>query len=523
VTVLIQVAIDSVLLHCKLSNPTTRLRLPSLNSFRTLPSLTPNPTGASVVTSSTPSYHPLSRTLRTLSPARMSTVSRAPSYRTEDFPGAFPELTPRMPHNRPLPPPSNNSEPPAYSLTPDFAGGETIVEQGPRWPFQRAHEPFMHPPSPERPLSPTTDLARDFYAAGAEPSRLGTLTDFDDYVEQSLRRSTLPDLFPEHQLSLMSDLSRDFYAAGAELSFLPGTPTEFDDDVERSLRRSSWPDLSPERPLSLMSDFSQNFYAAGDEPLFSLGAPPDVEQGPLSDFSQDFYATDAEPSFFPGNPTDFEDDFDDDVEQGPRNSPSPNLFPERPLSPMSESAPDLYDVDAEPLFRGSPTSCPSAASTSSGAGSTPLPARDRYPTTLCPKCEPRSPSSDSLAHSPRVPFSFTDERRQYHGLRELRPVAPVPQVLGPPRLEPWGQTILAALRVRDSDVARSSARCPRLSLHGRAPSLLIHARCRRSHPPACLFLLAHHLRSSMGGSAGSAAGTAPFLFIDELPCMTCVD
>ncbi|KAH8993014.1 hypothetical protein EDB92DRAFT_1796773 [Lactarius akahatsu] len=136
----------------------------------------------------------------------MSTVSSAPSYQTvvgsgahsddEDAPEALPELPPRLPSRGPpnQPPsslsiPSNNtgssrsippslpprpvsaappspsspppndflppdfppdaipeSAPPAYSLTPDVGGGETVVEQGPRRPFQRAPEPFVQPP-----------------------------------------------------------------------------------------------------------------------------------------------------------------------------------------------------------------------------------------------------------------------------------------------------------------------------------------------------------------------------------------
>ncbi|KAH9018003.1 hypothetical protein EDB84DRAFT_1276362 [Lactarius hengduanensis] len=143
----------------------------------------------------------------------MSTVSSAPSYQTvvgpgahsddEDAPEALPELPPRLPSRGPpnQPPsslsiPSNNTgssrsippslpprpvsaappspsspppndfpppdfppdaiPPPAYSLTPDVGGGETVVEQGPRRPFQRAPEPFVQPrpPPPSGPYPP---------------------------------------------------------------------------------------------------------------------------------------------------------------------------------------------------------------------------------------------------------------------------------------------------------------------------------------------------------------------------------
>ena len=184
----------------------TRPQLSFYNPFRT-PLLTPNLTGASV-TSSAPSYHtalPFSHTLLTPTPTGMSTVSRAPSYQTvaeadshsddEDVPEVLPELTPRMPSRQitsspPQTPPSSpppfdlppdltpddipESAPPAYSLTPNVGGGETIVEQGPRRPFQRAPEPTQPtqpppPPPTERPPSQMSDFARDFYAAGTEP------------------------------------------------------------------------------------------------------------------------------------------------------------------------------------------------------------------------------------------------------------------------------------------------------------------------------------------------------------------
>jgi hypothetical protein len=209
----------------KMSDPSTRPAASSHNPFRT--SLTPNPTGTST-TSRTPSYQtalPFSHTSLTPTPTGMSNVSTAPTYQTvpepgahsddEDAPEALPDLTPRLPSRHPsnqppasnnsggsqsappslpprlpprdsLPPPSSpppidilrdlppddipESAPPAYSVTPDIGGGETVVEQGPRRPFQRAPAPFVQPPPPaaypplgppgsypERPLSQLSD------------------------------------------------------------------------------------------------------------------------------------------------------------------------------------------------------------------------------------------------------------------------------------------------------------------------------------------------------------------------------
>jgi len=199
-------------------------QLSTHNPFRT-PVVTPNPTGASSV----PPY----------SSVLPSSVSSPPSYSDphsdDESPEALPDLTPRIPSARPsrlaaqntglppsLPPrsssstpapplPSNGSydpppdlptdgipetAPPAYSVTPNVSGGELVVEQGPRRPFQRAPEPllqlppqqeqvqqqqlqppqpqpprFAPPPvspgsSPVRPQSQLSDFAQDFYSAG---------------------------------------------------------------------------------------------------------------------------------------------------------------------------------------------------------------------------------------------------------------------------------------------------------------------------------------------------------------------
>ena len=205
------------------------------NPFRT-PLATPIPTGASSASSTVPPSYA----------SAPPSFSGPPSYSHDDDdddnepPEALPELTPTIPSGRPsqfvaqntgsshslppsLPPrpssstpgpplPSNRpqtddillstdgiseSAPPAYSVTPDVGGGELVVEQGPRRPFQRAPEPLLQlsiPPSqqqqqgqqqhlqppqrqppqfapppgppptrPGRPTSQLSDFAQDFY------------------------------------------------------------------------------------------------------------------------------------------------------------------------------------------------------------------------------------------------------------------------------------------------------------------------------------------------------------------------
>lgn len=204
-------------------------KLSTRNPFRT-PGATPNPTGASA-SSSVPPYS-----------SAVPSVSSPPSYSDphsdgEETPEALPDLTPRIPSARPshlsaqstgnstssfspppsLPPrPSSSTSaprlssnrplidddptdgipdlpPPAYSVSPNVSGGELVVEQGPRRPFQRAPEPFLQlsppqnqqrlrsqspqsapPPSPPdsapaRPQSQLSDFARDFYSATPTP------------------------------------------------------------------------------------------------------------------------------------------------------------------------------------------------------------------------------------------------------------------------------------------------------------------------------------------------------------------
>ncbi|KAF8268849.1 hypothetical protein EI94DRAFT_1726685 [Lactarius quietus] len=135
-----------------MSNPQIQRRLSSRNPFRT-PNLTPNPTGTST-TSSAPSYHtalPFSHTLLVPTPTGMSNASSAPSYHTaadrsihpddEDTPQVLRQLTlDDIPEDAP----------PAYSLTADLGGGETIAMQDSHSPLQPEPEPepFVQPPQP---------------------------------------------------------------------------------------------------------------------------------------------------------------------------------------------------------------------------------------------------------------------------------------------------------------------------------------------------------------------------------------
>jgi hypothetical protein len=231
------------------------------NPFRS-PAVTPNPTGGSAASSSIPSYatlppvstSPAGGSSTSIPPPSYSNLSQADPYSDdEDSPEALPELTPRIPSARtslsdrppPIPyrnnspyrppstappslpprpssiltdpgppsgtppidilPPSFSPEleaapPPAYSIAPDVNGGELIVQQGPRRPFQPAPEPFLPFPAPqisqqelqppqqqqqqhrfapppgpppgvssppsERPHSQLSSFAQDFYSAG---------------------------------------------------------------------------------------------------------------------------------------------------------------------------------------------------------------------------------------------------------------------------------------------------------------------------------------------------------------------
>jgi hypothetical protein len=104
-------------------------RTSSHNPFRARP-LTPDHSEGSE-TSSLPSYHttlPFSHPSLTRTPTRPPPPSRA-----------LPELPPDA---------ITEGPPPPYSLTPDTGGGEILVVQGPRWPFERAPDPFVQQSQP---------------------------------------------------------------------------------------------------------------------------------------------------------------------------------------------------------------------------------------------------------------------------------------------------------------------------------------------------------------------------------------
>jgi len=218
-------AMDSVLLHPTMSNTSTR-------RFLAL-----NPTGSSAA-SIAPSYHtdvPFPHTLLNPTPTGMSTVSRAPSYRSD-------AEADRARWNNSLPDRTLDdipeSPPPAYS---DIGGSETILEQGPRRPFE------------------TSDFAQDFYAAGAEPLFPPDPPSLTASLQQRRWRSPPP---PPTSPS----------ASSASSGFLTPDFGDGETILEYGSRRP-FQDASG-RPLSQMSDFAQEFYAADDEPLFPLPVAP---------------------------------------------------------------------------------------------------------------------------------------------------------------------------------------------------------------------------------------------------------
>ena len=214
-------------------------KVSSRNPFRT-PAATPNPTGASAsssvppyasVASAPPSYSDpppdddeppetlpdLTPRISSARPSNLVAQNTGPSTSSFSSPPALPprssssSLGPSLRSNRPsidddLPPSLSADDvlpevaPPAYSVTPNVGGGELVVEQGPRRPFQRAPEPLLRFPTPQiqqeeqgrqqqlqppqpqpprfapppgppgsapaRPQSQLSDFARDFYDAG---------------------------------------------------------------------------------------------------------------------------------------------------------------------------------------------------------------------------------------------------------------------------------------------------------------------------------------------------------------------
>lgn len=224
------------------SNPA---RLSTNNPFRT-PVVTPNPTGASA-SSSAPPYSSL------VPPS----VSGPPSYSDphsddEESPEALPDLTPTIPSARPSqfvaqntglstssltppalprrpssstpasslssnrpydPPPSPPADgipetaPPAYSVTPNSSGGELVVEQGPRRPFQRAPEPFLQPPPQNQQQGQGQQQQQRLQPPQSQPPRFAPPPGPPGSSPERPER-------PERPHSQLSDFAQDFYNAG---------------------------------------------------------------------------------------------------------------------------------------------------------------------------------------------------------------------------------------------------------------------------------------------------------------------
>ncbi|KAI0290588.1 hypothetical protein BC826DRAFT_1026174 [Russula brevipes] len=236
-------------------------RLSTNNPFRA-PAVTPTPTGASAA-STIPPYSalpPLSPTGEPFSsPPSYSNANADPHSDDEESPEVLPDLTPRIPSARPpavaqqtrpsidnpppLPPRSSSlyqppqtappssgvailppsrtqsidellpnlsldtlpeTAPPAYSLSPDVGGGETLVQQGPRRPFQRAPQPFLEFPTPAIPQQNQGESHRP-QPTEPQPARFAP-------------PSGSPNRAPERPLSQMSDFPQDSHNVGATTS-----------------------------------------------------------------------------------------------------------------------------------------------------------------------------------------------------------------------------------------------------------------------------------------------------------------
>jgi hypothetical protein len=382
-----------------MSNPSTQRRLSSRNPFQT-PLLTPNPTGTST-TSSAPSYHtavPFSHTLLTPTPTGMSTMSSTPSYHTaaESHIHSDDEDTP-----------------------------EALPELTPRIPSRNLSNP--------RRLSSSSSLQS---ASTSLPPRL------------------TPSAAPQPPSSaLPSDLPPDF-----TLDDIPEVPPP---------AYSLTPDIDSGETF-LVQDPSEPFQHAPEPPVQLPPSPPPPPPPP------------SPPSSFPERPLSPLSEFEappsptTPLEQQPRYAPPPGRPP--PASSVRQHSRITPPSGAPP-----PPNRPRVASTSSGAGSTASPASSGHPTStptpgrpllrngrtlvypesyLCHKCKLRSPHSLSFSLSHGA-FSFSRTRfRQQHGLQELRPVAPVSQMLGPlwqaffgyTRIEPVGRP---EQQLREPEPARS--------------------------------------------------------------------
>ena len=136
-----------------------------------------------------------------------------------------PSPTPTPPPSSPpiddilLSPPPETSAPPAY--TPTVRGGESVVELGPRRPFQRAPEPRIQLPAPslpqQRPAPTPSPPQRPRYQPPRSPPS---------------SRLAIPSERPRPQ-SQMSDFARDFYSAGTTP---PASETSAGEEQERQAR-----------------------------------------------------------------------------------------------------------------------------------------------------------------------------------------------------------------------------------------------------------------------------------------------
>jgi hypothetical protein len=115
--------------------------------------------------------------------------------------------------------------PPAYSIAPDVNGGELVVQQGPRRPFQPAPEPFLPLPAPQVPqqeLQPPQQQQRQQPRFAPPPG-----------PPPGVSRPT-----SERPHSQLSSFAQEFYSAGA------ATP----DESPQQPRYAPPPGAPPPRP-----------------------------------------------------------------------------------------------------------------------------------------------------------------------------------------------------------------------------------------------------------------------------------
>ncbi|KAI9435212.1 hypothetical protein F5148DRAFT_47725 [Russula earlei] len=528
-------------------------QLSARNPFRA-PTVTPNPTGASV-SSSVPPYNTLPPLTASLTGG--STISSPPSYSSEpeagppspheDSPEALPELTPRIsparlshnarlstetlprrsrPQHQPttiavpsLPPrqslnvvlspqpssvrtpptvdlPRDAIPPPAYSPAPDVSGGELVVELGPRRPFQRAPEPFLSFPIPQ--IRPRQELQ----LPQPEPPRLAP-------------RPSTASLSSRLPHSPMSDFSRDFYNAGVTTSRPP--------DTQRERPRREPPPRSP------TSDFARDFYSEGTAFL----PPPDTQR---EQSNQNRFDHPSLPS--PGSShsemSGFARDF---YSAGTATPPSPGTQQEQPHRPQYDPPPG-----PPPLPRR-----PRAASTPNANRPTAAPARDGRPTTTPTPGRPLLFNGKTLVYSE----SYLCQKCQNTGYKGFDPSHPCRKCwdrFGTPYTaildsSPWGgqgtgttsqsqqgrsfQRPLPALKPPQARLpplpVADAYRLPRCSSRAwRCGTRRVPMPFGVPPPPDAAVVLPGDKR--IGGRLCwqcGGRGKTPFLIFDELPCETC--